>query len=361
MKVVLDTNIFCRDFRMVGTSFRLLREGLHVVPADLKVPEVVVDEVVNRYREELEGVAATFAKSNKNLKRLLSNTVTEPPVDPHREAVAYRKFLLSALDQLGAEILAYPDVPHKTVVQRDLQRRSPFKPNGSGYRDFLIWESVRRLMSWGTERVVLVTANTKDFGQGPLVDPDLRQEIINPERLELVSSLEAFNNKFVVPKLNMAKDLQDSLQQGAASSFDIFQWPRENIVELLYDEKLGPIVVGFPDDVGSVKPSEILEFVAITIEDVRELSGTDRLVRVSVQVDMEFSVHIDWEDYVQFPEVRDWAGEAEEFTWSSANHVGRLNIEIELILDSAGQELLDHEIKAIDGDYAGVQFGFPAR
>ncbi|MEW6771703.1 MAG: PIN domain-containing protein [Bacillota bacterium] len=358
MKLVLDSNIFCQDYRLASANFRLLREGLHIIPADLKVPEVVLDEVANRFREILEEALAAAKKAEKALNRLLRRPVQSAltSISVIQEAQAYREWLLSKLKELGAEILPYPEVPHKEVVERDLQRKRPFKRDGSGYRDFLIWESIRRLMLWGTERIIFVTANTKDFGDGPRVAPELQKDILNPDRLELVPCLKNFNDKFVVPRLRMVDDLKARLQSKAGTSFNITHWLRDSLVDLLRNEELGPIVAGFPDGVGSVYPTEIVAFEAIAIDDVRELSEHERLVRITVQVDIEFSVDIDWDDYTWCSEVREWAGECSEpFIWSSSKHVDRLKLGITLVLDSTGEKLVDAEIGLIEGSYGSVE------
>ena len=159
MKLVIDSNIFCQDFRLASTNFRLLWEGLHLIPAELQVPEVVVDEVANRFRETLEEVLVAAEKSSVALSRLLTPAARPvwPEISVEQETKAYREWLLATLGNLNAEILPYPDVPHKQVVDRDLQRRRPFKRDGSGYRDFLIWENIRRLMHRCTERVIFIT------------------------------------------------------------------------------------------------------------------------------------------------------------------------------------------------------------
>jgi predicted nucleic acid-binding protein len=56
--IVVDTNIFCQDYRMVSTNFRVFFDGIGSIPGRLKIPEIVIDEVVNRFREDLELVLA---------------------------------------------------------------------------------------------------------------------------------------------------------------------------------------------------------------------------------------------------------------------------------------------------------------
>jgi len=264
--------------------------------------------------------------------------------------------LVSALTELRGEILPYPKVPHDEVVRRDLQRKKPFKRNGSGYRDFLIWESIRRLMFWGTERVVFVTGNTVDFGEGPLVSPDLQETISNPHRLELVRGLKTFGEKFVIPRLKMVQDVKTRLEGDAGISFDLAGWLRSRLLDLLGDDGWGPIIAGFPDGVGSLRPTEVVAFEDIAVDDVRELSQGERLFRLGLEADIEFRIEVSWDEYIGYPEVRDWAGDAgEPFSFSVSRQVERLTLGINLIVDSQGKNVTADEIALIGGPFASVE------
>ena len=343
---------------MSGTAFKLLREGLHLIPADLKVPEVVVDEVVNRFREDLEKARVGAAKAEAALGRLLPEPLQQPSksIDVAHQTEEYRKWLVSALQDFSAETLPYPEVPHKKIVERDLQRRSPFKRNGAGYRDSLIWENVRGLTFGGHERVVLVTANKRDFGESPRVADDLQGELLNPDRLELVLSLKSLNDKFIVPRLNMAEDIKSRLQSEASSSFDIPRWLRESLLDRLRDDELGPFI-GIPDQI-RVWPSEIVAFEKISVEEVLRLPEGEILVRAGVRVEVHFSVDVDWDDFVSSQEVRDWVGdESERFSWMSTDQVDQLEFGLNFVLDRQGERLVDSEIRSIDGPCASAEMG----
>ena len=358
MKVLLDSTVFCQDYQMTSTNFRLLRESLHVIPAELKVPDVVIDEVVNRYREDLEEALVQAEKAQGILRRLLPAVLEQPlrDIDPEKESETYRDWLLSALDKLGVEILPYPEIPHQKVLRRDLQRKRPFKRNGSGYRDYLIWETVRKLTFAGTERVAFVTGNTRDFGDGPLVAEDLRGEILNPDRLELIPGLRAFNHKFVIPRLEMVEEIRAKLQAETGGYFDIPLWLHGNVLDLLRNEELGSLLLGFPEGAGRVYPSEVVAFSSIAVDDVRRLSQDDILVRVKVDLEVQVTVDIDWDDYTRYPEIRDWAGEgSEEFSFSWSYHREKLDLGINLVLDAKAEELIEYELASISGPWGDIE------
>lgn len=51
--IVLDTNIFCQDYRLRGSAFRLLQDGLQKTGVRLAVPKIVLEETVSKYRDDL--------------------------------------------------------------------------------------------------------------------------------------------------------------------------------------------------------------------------------------------------------------------------------------------------------------------
>lgn len=360
MKVVLDANIFCRDLRLSSTNFRVFRDGLHLVPGDLKIPEVVVDEVVNCFREDLSAAVSGSAKAASTLGRLLPQA-DQPPgieIDEAAQVREYREWLLSTLDAMGAAILPYPNIPHKTVVQRDLERKQPFKKGGAGYRDFLIWESVRRLMIGGLERVVLVTANKKDFGEGPGVADDLAKDILNPNRIEVVQTLESFNEAFIIPKLAMVDEMKERLEAEAGFLFDIPRWLKENLVDTLKDEDyLESYVLGFPDGVGGVRAKEVISLKSFVVDEVLQLNEEEVLVRVKVQVEALFGVDVDWDDYINNEEVQDFVGSTDPFDSLWTDHVDTLTLGFNFVLDSTGKHLIESELGSIDGPCASADWG----
>ena len=125
MKIIIDTNIFCQDYFLEKPHFRVLFEGASVIPATIHVPEVVIDELINRYREVLE---ESLLKFNNAVRALHSLTKQDSKggIDIDVQLESYKSFLLSKLKERGVEIVAYPEITHKKIVERDLARKKPF-------------------------------------------------------------------------------------------------------------------------------------------------------------------------------------------------------------------------------------------
>lgn len=358
MRIVIDTNIFCEDYFLRGANFRLLFDGLKSLPASLHIPEVVVDEVVNRYSEDLAEAVAKDKDHRSQVGRLLADATTATPlsINSESEVEKYRKQLETILKTHG-EIMSYPKITHKRVVERDLARRKPFKRDGSGYRDYLIWENVKSLLLWGTERVVLITNNPKDFGEGPHIDPELQKDLTNPNHLKLFRSLREFNETFVLPRLKMLDGIKEVIQTDP-SKIGLMKWLSENLLDAVRDAgDLECLVAGFPSGAGSVRPIELEAFHDLKVNDVRELESGEKLLNLTVGAEIDFSIDIDWEDYLNHQEVRDWAGEgSEEFSFSFSRHVAFVTAEVELTLDLEAQQVTSHELLSLDGGYGSFQF-----
>lgn len=358
MRIVIDTNIFCEDYFLRGTNFQLLFDGLKSLPASLHIPEVVVDEVVNRYSEDLAEVIAKDKAHRSQVSRLLADSTQAAPlsINLKGEVDSYRKNLEAHLKTHG-EIMSYPEISHKRVVERDLARRKPFKRDGSGYRDYLIWENVKSLLPWGTERVILITNNPKDFGEGPHIDPELQKDLTNPDHLKIFRSLREFNETFVIPRLKMLDGIKETIQADP-SKIGLMSWLGDNLLDVVRDVgDLEYLIADFPPGVGSVCPIDLVAFDDLKINDVRELESGEKLLGLTVSAEIDFSIDIDWDDYLNHQEVRDWAGEySEEFSFSFSRHVAFVTIEVELTVNLETQQVTSHELLSIDGGYGSFQF-----
>jgi predicted nucleic acid-binding protein len=61
MKVVLDSNIIIADFWMQSPNFQVLLESSKKGNIDLMIPELVMDEVLNKFNQRIEKSKKTSA------------------------------------------------------------------------------------------------------------------------------------------------------------------------------------------------------------------------------------------------------------------------------------------------------------
>ena len=137
MLIYLDSNIICSNYYMTGPSFEVVQKVGTIV-----FGQIVVDEVCNKFKENLIDQLEKTKNEINNLNRLLP----ESPVhwkeidisDEYKKYKAYLDWYIIENNMPGAE--DYPKDGHPAIVQRALHRKKPFKSDGStGYRDYLVW------------------------------------------------------------------------------------------------------------------------------------------------------------------------------------------------------------------------------
>jgi pimeloyl-ACP methyl ester carboxylesterase len=113
----------------------------------------------------------------------------------------YEAQLTSRLNELGWTIAQYPDVSHRDVARRAIERRRPFDEKGRGYRDTLVWHTVRDVIL-ASETPILLISGDGDF-RGPTgqvhkhlaadLDPNGGSEMVT-----LLQSLPALYEGYIV-------------------------------------------------------------------------------------------------------------------------------------------------------------------
>lgn len=161
MDVVLDANALIRDYRLRGRQSRRLVEQAEAQEIAIYVPEVVLDEVLKHFRADLQRAAQARETSDSASSRVLEDHDAQPALDIPRLVREYEEELRQTLADAGAEIVS-PEVSHGDLGRRAVARHKPFKKNGAGYQDALVWELVRERACEG--EVVLISDNKEDFG-----------------------------------------------------------------------------------------------------------------------------------------------------------------------------------------------------
>ena len=225
MRILLDTNIIHQDYKLSGHRILKLYEASKRLGYELIIPEVVVDEIENQYRRDLESAHGTFIKGLSQLRKLveLKNKLNfETPVFIEEQCSAFQTAYLQRIKELGIRILPYPKVEHKVMVAKDLKRIKPFRDDSKGYRDALIWETVKENLIPSKRlfdecQIILLSENTKDFGDGGKLHADLVAELedigFTWEVVELVSDVDAFFKQRIDVEFEELTEIQEKLQK----------------------------------------------------------------------------------------------------------------------------------------------------
>jgi predicted nucleic acid-binding protein len=358
MFVVLDTNIFYRDFLLRGNAFRILLESIQFIPARLCVPEVVVDETLAKYREAVSERLATDAKAQRQLREILVQSPAMQPelIDEIKTVAAYEAYLKARLTEAGTKFLPYPRDLHKDVVKRDLLRLKPFDGQGRGYRDYLVWASLRTEMYYAPEEtVVLVTANTRDFCEGDALAETLREDLVRHHlpvtKVSVVVSLEAFNNAYVLPKLERREELRAALQAGRGSTIDLQAWAAKQLPGLLRDEEYLIVAThGLEPEHARVYASAVDSVGDVFVVDARGLSPTQQLVIATARVIVVLSLEVDGDQYSRYEASRDLVGSSLEPSASASWYeTAELVVRFSLVLNEDATDVIAAEIDAVEG------------
>lgn len=355
MKVAIDTNIIVQDFWLDSPNSKVFFEGLTLVPAVLYIPEVVIDETVNKYKERLYEKNNTLKQIRKDVNDLLRFEIKDNSFNVTNMTERYKKALLDNIHRNNARIISYPETEHKVIVEKILDRRKPFKKGDAGYRDYLIWEGIRNLELWGTEEIVFITNNVNDFGPGPYLPEEFSDKKTNSKNIKICISISKFNEEFIIPRLKNLTELQSKLLEGQVENFSFKKWIDENLLDILKKCDLEEVIVGFPFGVGIVRANEIIIYNDYRIEQLKELESGDKLLSFSIELKLQASVDVDWEDYSSHKEVREYFGHnSEEFSVLSRESAENIKVRGYLILNKEKLDVMSYEITLIDGPYGSI-------
>lgn len=358
MKVTIDTNIFYQDFNLNSPHFKVFLEHLDTIPATLHVSEVVIDEVVNKYQETLKRTVSDIVKAELTLRKGLGVRLDTKLPEIKTSVDHYRKDLIDKLKRHNVDLLKYPETPHNVIVQRIFEKKLPFKGGEKGYRDFLIWESIRKLVLWGHEQVIFLTNNTTDFGSGKYVSEEYQDNFSRPENFRIITSIQKFNDEFIYPKLKKLGDLKSKLQKNQIEGFEIKEWINNRLIDLMRDIELEDVLLGFPQGAGRIWVSEILEVHDFDIKSVREIRNNEKLIRFEVSLKVAVSVDIDWEDYVKHEEIREYLGDDYGEFGSSSGYSAVDIVTTSYVVLNEANEVTNEELVEIVGPYDSYEIEY---
>jgi hypothetical protein len=359
MKIVIDTNIFCRDYLMDGSAFRIFLSAVPRIGAKICIPGVVIEELVNRYERELRNLMGSFSKALRAWERFTGHLPGKFDVDVESEVMTYKNCVEKRLKELGAVVLPYPDISHHELVKRAISGRRPFTQNGRGYRDALIWETVLGLCRGGDSKIYIVTNNRRDFGEGPKPHDDLVLDLkdmgLNSDNVIIFPSLEQLNNDLIMPHLKRLDGMIERFYRDDIPEFSLSGWVEWNLKDVLLRDEWGAGLVGVDPWHISARVSSIKEIKSVNVDDVRQLLSGDILLTATAELEAEVSVHNDPENYYRYEDVRQLWGNEPPSEYSTAWVSVKAKVAFSLVLEKDSFGVLSEEIDSIDGDYCSIE------
>jgi len=287
--VVIDTNYFIGDPQLRNATWGDLLAAQQEDRIKVYVPEVVVREQVRLYvdphHRELDKALGEFGRSHKVLTKrgLHLPEVDLADVRAQRRGLVittdYDRDFRQRLDSAGATVLPLPTVDTEDLARRYFNGQKPFKENGDGIADYLIWRTIVELHDSvpALDEIVVITKNTADFVDGGRLHPNLASDVDEdrvkwfPHSTDFVRHLVAGSPKLISARFYPLK------ATGGGETTELFRAyaAAETYVNgpLLYsqistDESYGDVeIVGY-------EPHQIFESPTIEGVDLDESSAT---------------------------------------------------------------------------------------
>lgn len=161
--IFLDTNVFidAQYFRPAGAQAFL--RTCKLAGFNIAVPEVVLDEVRGNFQQGLSTALVLLTKAERQVARFVKLDSSEFSLDAETEG--FDEFLDELLEDVGVDILPYPNATTKDLVVSGYSKKKPFKDTGEGHKDYLIWRTIVEGIVPADGAHVFVTSNTSDFAQ----------------------------------------------------------------------------------------------------------------------------------------------------------------------------------------------------
>jgi hypothetical protein len=213
--VVLDTSVIDDDPRLMSARCRLLLDGAPEINALIVLPAVVVEELKHRTSDKVADSLRKIAAERQKVRFLTGDPFHDDrtPRDDERLAQSvygwYHAHWFYNPEGRDPPILIakHPQISHEDLARRAVHKRKPFKKDGQGYQDALIWHTVLECAErYPRARIALATRNTNDFlaDDRKSLHADLIEELAArglDGRVTPYASIEEFNSARMLPRL----------------------------------------------------------------------------------------------------------------------------------------------------------------
>jgi predicted nucleic acid-binding protein len=346
MKTVLDANIIIADFRFNSTDSKILLESSKKGNIDLYVPEIVLDEVFNKFEERLAEAQSKTDKELSVIKKItntkVKNKINEDFID--EKVTEYKKYIYNLFDKNNVEILKYPNVPHKKIVYKAIKKIKPFNTNEKGYRDALIWENIKSLMpetgiNIANPDIVFITNNKKDFCESENdlhreLIKELEEEYLDIESIKVYNNLNDFSNNIKQLFFIQENSFKKRIESGKIEDFDL-----ENMVLTSLREELNNSDISEIESIPHSYQDSTVRFIEkidnLKIKDIRKLNSTEYLIDLTCNAEMTIDFYMDKSDYYSSDDI---TYDVEDLDWNDyviwASELVNPELLVSLVIDN---------------------------
>lgn len=301
IKVIVDSNYFISDYTLSSNAFKIFSSNCTRLGLELAIPKVVILEVAAHFCSYTASIKSEISTNLKKLQTSTPNLSDDEAMVADRQIqqlgnVNYERWLIGEITKLGGSILPIPIISHEKIVRRDLSLRKPFGGKNCGYRDYLIWESVVKVLQDGS-KVAFITQNCHDFFRDNRIHEDLLEDLkereIRPSYLTTFNSLRSFSTDFIEPKLKILGNIKEKIESGKFHDLNLDKWISFAIPQLVDPDDFKKEITNIPRSLG-FSTLVVNEVRSKALESILEVSPAEILIvfHAVVIVELEISARL---------------------------------------------------------------------
>jgi PIN domain len=196
------------------------------------LPKIVIDELVNKFREEIQRLFDSIRKCEADFRNMTGRYSGIGKINVSKEVIIYRDWLQNELIKNKIESIDYPNISHESLVRRALERRKPFSSKGqNGYRDSVLWETILQWKKLHRGEVLLVSKNTFDFADPgnahrlhPHLIDDLRSLSHSKASIQFFAGFEDLLARALYPRERLFPELETQVKNGRLGQHELRPW-----------------------------------------------------------------------------------------------------------------------------------------
>lgn len=197
--IVLDTNFVhfnkLDDLkRIFNTNIFELQKFINehkIKDIEIFIPEVVIEERIFQRKIQVDEIVNQLKNSSRLLTQLEIKTDLE-----QAECLDYveliKKEISQYLEKNSLNTLPLPEVEMKEIYDRALNKNAPFTRDTGGFKDTLIWLSIKKyLENKKNHQILFISDNKKDFQEDKL-----NAELTNNNKILVLENLPKLKEYF---------------------------------------------------------------------------------------------------------------------------------------------------------------------
>ncbi|MFA6403588.1 MAG: PIN domain-containing protein [Salinivirgaceae bacterium] len=229
MDIAIDTNIIRGDFFFKSKEFEILFDYLKKTESKFIISEVVLQETEEIYRRTLLEQKDILQKNQESIHNILNREIPliSDNIDIEIETRKYISFLKEKLSLTDKNIIEYDKEYLPELIKRAVKKTMPFKNEDKGFRDTVIWLSLKDYCKKVQEKqIIFISNNPTDFGNSKVKN-----------KLNESLEIECTEEKIRINYFNTIKDFVE--YHSIKIDFINHDW----ISEQLSDERISEMVI----------------------------------------------------------------------------------------------------------------------